>query len=83
MRTMQVNTGPQVMQPGESQVEFDVSSTFLPGFVAITAQSPGFSSYTLNLLSFGGAPNALGLQFAPKTLLSDGNTYRLHNTRSD
>ena len=73
--TMQVNTGPQVMQAGQSQVEFDVSSTFLPGLVAVTAQSPGYSSYTINLLSFGGAPNALSLQFAPKTLLSDGNAY--------
>ncbi|MGH2507834.1 MAG: hypothetical protein ACRDHZ_10605, partial [Ktedonobacteraceae bacterium] len=73
--TMQVDTGPQVMQAGESQVEFDVSSTFLPGLVSVTAQSPGLSAYTASLLSFGGAPNSLKLQFAPKTILSDGGTY--------
>ncbi|MGA2877124.1 MAG: hypothetical protein ABSE82_16535, partial [Nitrososphaerales archaeon] len=73
--TMQVDTGPQNMTTGESQVEFNVSSTFLPGLTSITVQSPGVSSYTSALLSFGGAPTRLSLQFVPKTLLSDGNKY--------
>lgn len=72
---MQVDTGPQVMQTGQSQVEFSVSSSFLPGFSSITVQSPGVSSATQSLLSFGGTPSALQLQFAPETLLSDGSTY--------
>lgn len=73
--TMQVSTGPQTMSVGETQVQFDVSSTFLPGVASITVQSPGVSSNTQTLLSFGGAPTSLQLQFAPATLLSDGKSY--------
>ena len=81
--TMQVDTGPQNMTAGESQVEFNVSSTFLPGLTSITVQSPGVSSYTSALLSFGGAPTSLSLQFVPKTLLSGGNTVQLNNFGSN
>jgi hypothetical protein len=73
--TMQVATGAQVMAVGQTQVEFSVSSTYLPGTASITVQSPGVSSATASLLSFGGAPSALQLQIAPKTFLSDGSTY--------
>lgn len=73
--TMQVITVPQNITAGESQASFNVSSTYLPGLASITVQASNLASSTSSLLSFGGAPTSLSLQFAPKTLLSNGQTY--------
>ncbi len=78
--TMQVETEFQgeanvsgVIAPSQSEVAISVSSTFLPGTAEITAQSPGLSSSTLGILSFGPSANTLSVQFAPPTLISGGS----------
>ena len=42
---------------------------------SITIQSPGVSSYTLNATFVRWSADSTKLQFAPRTLLSDGNSY--------
>lgn len=79
--TMQVDTefqGEQnvsgLIPASDSEVSISISSTFLPGTAEITAQSPGLSSTTVDMLSFGPSANTLSVQFAPPTLIS-GGTY--------
>ena len=73
--TMQVSGATMNITAGSTYISMDVSTTFLPGLVSITAQSPGLLADTANLLSFGAIPDTISLQFAPDTLLSDGSSY--------
>ena len=73
--TMQVSGATMNITAGSTYVSMDVNTTFLPGLVSITAQSPGFLADTANLLSFGAIPDTISLQFAPATLISDGSRY--------
>lgn len=82
--TMQVDTNYQgeanvsgVIGSDQSEVAISLSSTFLPGTAEVTAQSPGMYSVTEGMLSFGPSANTLNVQFAPPTLLSDGNSYNI------
>ncbi len=72
---MQVSGATMNITAGSTYVSMDVNTTFLPGLVSITAQSPGFLADTANLLSFGAIPDTISLQFAPATLISDGSRY--------
>jgi hypothetical protein len=77
--TMQVDTQYQgqdisgLIPASQSEVAISVSSTFLPGTAEITSQSPGLSSTTLSMLSFGPSANTLKVLFAPPTLISGGS----------
>lgn len=81
--TMQVDTNylgqgiSGVIAAGDSETTISLSSTFLPGTAQVTAQSPGLASVTQGMISYGPSANTLTVQFAPPTLLSDGNSYNV------
>jgi len=79
--TMQVSYGTPdisaVIPAGFTHTALNVRTTFLPGSVMITAQSPNLASDTEPLVSVGSAPNALRVEFTPNVLPADGTTYNI------